>query len=96
MLGLAKKAGQVQSGSFCVEKAVKSGRASLVLLAEDASANTKKEFTNMCEFYEVPCQIYAKKEALGAAIGCELRVVVAVMDDGFAKSIQKAITIQNP
>lgn len=94
MLGLAKKAGRIQSGGFCVEKAVKSGRTSLVLIAEDASANTEKEFTQMCKFYDVPCQIYSKKEILGAAIGCEFRVVVAVMDEGFAKSIQKAIAAE--
>ena len=52
MLGMATKAGKVVSGEFSVEKAVKEGKAWLVLVAEDASDNTKKSFTNMCEFYE--------------------------------------------
>ena len=43
LLGLAMKAGKVVSGEFAVEKYVKEGKStSLVLVAEDASKNTKK------------------------------------------------------
>ena len=49
MLGLAAKAGKVASGEFSTEKEVKSGNACLVIVAEDASDNTKKLFRNkMC------------------------------------------------
>lgn len=44
MLGLAAKAGKVASGEFSTEKEVKSGNACLVIVAEDASDNTKKLF----------------------------------------------------
>lgn len=54
MIGLATKAGKVASGEFCTEKEVKSGRAYLVIVADDASDNTKKKFQNMCDFYQVP------------------------------------------
>lgn len=50
MIGLATKAGKVASGEFCTEKEVKSGRAYLVIVADDASDNTKKKFQNMCDF----------------------------------------------
>ncbi len=40
MIGMAMKAGKVASGEFSTEKAVKEGRAWLVVVAEDASANT--------------------------------------------------------
>ena len=36
MLGIAAKAGKVVSGEFSTEKAVKSDRAELVLVAKDA------------------------------------------------------------
>lgn len=42
MLGLAAKAGKVASGEFMTENAVKSGGAALVIVAEDASENTKR------------------------------------------------------
>ena len=45
MLGLAARAGRIVSGEFTVEKEVKSGRAYLVLIAEDASENTRKKIS---------------------------------------------------
>lgn len=82
-LGLATRAGKVQSGEFSTEKSVKSGKAALVLVAGDASDNTKKKFTNMCTFYKVPIYIYGTKETLGASIGKELRASLALEDTGF-------------
>ena len=40
MLGLAKRAGKISTGSFICEKMIKSGDARLVILANDASDNT--------------------------------------------------------
>ena len=54
LVGLATKAGKTVSGEFMTEREVKSGRAALVILAEDSSENTRKKFCNMCEYYEVP------------------------------------------
>ena len=88
-LGLATKAGKTQSGEFCTEKSVKSFQAFLVIVAEDASDNTKKMFTNMCTYYEVPCVIYGTKVELGHAMGKEMRASLAITDEGFAKMIQK-------
>ena len=88
-LGLATKAGKIQSGEFSTEKSVKCGKASLVIVAEDASDNTKKKFQNMCTFYEVPYYVYGTKDALGACIGKEFRASLAVEDAGFCKAIVK-------
>lgn len=94
MLGLAKRAGKVVSGEFSVEKAVRSGKAYLVIVAEDASANTRKNFTDMCTYYKLPLIFTGTKEALGHAIGCEVRASVAVTDSGFAQSIEKSVAVQ--
>ena len=89
MISLATKAGKVVSGEFCTEKEVKSGMAYLVIVADDASDNTKKKFRNMCEFYQVPVYFYKDKDTLGHAMGKENRAMLAVNDPGFAKSIIK-------
>lgn len=89
MLGLAARSRNVVSGGFATEEAVKSGKAYLVIIAKDASDNTRKKYSNMCEFYEVPCAYYSVKEILGHAIGKEERSCLAVTDQGFADSIQK-------
>ena len=65
ILGLAQKAGKIASGEFATEKAVKSGLAYLVIVAEDASDNTRKKMTNMTTFYKVPLHITGTKEQLG-------------------------------
>ena len=38
LLGLAERAGKIASGEFAAEKAVKTGKARLIIVAEDASA----------------------------------------------------------
>ena len=52
MIGLAQKAGKVASGEFATEKAVKTKKASVVVVASDASDNTKKMFSDMCKYYK--------------------------------------------
>lgn len=89
LLGIAAKSGSVASGEFSTEKAVKDGKAKLVIIAEDASDNTKKSFSNMCEFYHVPIYFYTNKEALGHCIGKEFRASIAITNEGLAKALMK-------
>ena len=89
LISLATKAGKTVSGEFCTEKEVKTGRAALVIVAGDASDNTKKKFKNMCDFYKVPIYFYKDKDTLGHAMGKEFRASLTVLDEGFAKGIRK-------
>lgn len=89
MLGLAARSRNVVSGGFATEAAVKEGKAVLVIIAEDASGNTRKKYSNMCDFYKVPCAIHGTKAVLGHSMGKEERSVLAVTDEGFADSIRK-------
>ncbi|MGO5052178.1 L7Ae/L30e/S12e/Gadd45 family ribosomal protein [Lachnospiraceae bacterium LCP25S3_G4] len=89
LIGLATKAGKTVSGEFSTEKEVKSKNALLVIVAKNASDNTKKKFKNMCEFYEVPIYFYGDKDTLGHAMGKEFRASLAILDAGLAKGIQK-------
>ena len=95
LVSLATKAGKTASGEFCTEKEVKTGMAELVIVAEDASANTKKKFKNMCDFYEVPIYFYGDKDTLGHAMGKQFRASLAILDEGFAKGIRKQLEIKN-
>ncbi|MCR5585609.1 MAG: ribosomal L7Ae/L30e/S12e/Gadd45 family protein [Lachnospiraceae bacterium] len=91
LLSLMQRAGKLQSGEFQTEEAVKTGKAFCVIVAEDASNNTKKLFNDKCTFYKVPIVFFGTKEGLGHAIGKEERSSVAIIDEGFAKSFQKKI-----
>lgn len=89
MLGLAARGRNVVSGEQQTVNAVRDGTAMLVIVAEDASMNTKKLFADKCGFYRVPCYIYGTKESLGNVIGKELRSSVGVIEPGLAKNIIK-------
>ena len=89
LIGLATKAGRTASGEFSTEKAVKSGKAYLVIVSEEASDNTKKMFTNMCTYYKVPICTFGGKGELGHAMGKETRASLAVTEEGLARAIVK-------
>lgn len=90
-IGLATKAGNLASGEFMTEKAVKERKAKLVIVAEDASDNTKKMFTNMCTYYKVPIYFFGEKTKLGHAIGKEFRASLALLDKGLADIVEKQL-----
>ncbi len=91
MIGLATRAGKTASGEFMTEKSVKGNQAYLVIVAADASGNTRKMFRNMCTYYKVPLYIYGTKEMLGHGMGKESRASLAVIDKNFADTIIKRL-----
>lgn len=91
MLSIAAKSGSIASGEFSTEKAVKEGKAYLVIVASDASENTQKMFSDMTKFYEVPMYLYGDKETLGHFIGKEFRASLAVTNEGLARSIEEKL-----
>ena len=93
MLGIAAKSGNVVSGEFSTEKAIKTGRAFLVIVSEEASENTKKMFANMTEFYEVPMYVFGTKEELGRCIGKEFRASLAIMDENLANAVEAKLKL---
>jgi ribosomal protein L7Ae-like RNA K-turn-binding protein len=93
LLGIATKSRNLVSGEFSTEKAVKEHKAALVIVAEDASDNTKKMFTNMCTYYKVPIFFFGDKNDLGHAMGKEYRASLAVLDKGLADAIEKELKL---
>ena len=91
MIGIAAKSGNVVSGEFSTEKAVKTGSAFLVIVSEEASENTKKHFTDMTSFYEVPIYFYGDKNQKYIKEQNEL-IINAINDMKSSKNdIQKSI-----
>ncbi|UKS29846.1 ribosomal L7Ae/L30e/S12e/Gadd45 family protein [Paenibacillus sp. HWE-109] len=89
-LGLAMRAGKLVTGDEGVFKAIRGGEAKLVIMAEDASANTRKKFQDKCQFYGVKLLEIGTKYELGRSIGKEMRVTIGVLDGGFAQMLQKS------
>ncbi len=94
LLGIAAKARKVVSGESMTEQAVKESRAYLVVVAKDASENTKKLFRDKCKFYETAIVFYGSRESLGHCIGKTFRASLAIVDEGLAQAVQKKIAQQ--
>ena len=90
-LGICAKAGTVASGAFAVEKAIKSGKATLVIVAEDASENATEDYKKLCNGYDVKLMIIGSRQLLGKSIGKDERVAIAITDDKMSETlIEKA------
>ena len=88
-LGLAQKAGKVASGDFAVRSALKSGKAKLLVVAEDAAPNSKKDMYYLAEVAGVEVVELLTRDELGYAIGKAKRTAVVITDTNFAKMIKK-------
>ncbi len=91
MLGLSRRAGKVKSGEFSTEKSLKERKARLVIIAADASDNTKKKFRDMCVYRNIPYYEYGTKEELGSVLGQTERSSLSVEDTGFAEQMIKIL-----
>lgn len=90
LLGLASKARKVLTGDTLL-KSIKQKKIELVLIAEDASDNSKKKFIDKCNYYDIPCYIFSDVDKLSSAIGKDNRVCVGISDKGFAFKIKSMI-----
>lgn len=90
-LGLCKQARLLVEGESMCEKALQSNNAKLIIVAENASENTKKKFTNKSNYYRVPIIFFSTKEELGRSLGAEIRATVVIMDENFSAKINSLI-----
>ena len=90
MIGLARKAGEITVGSDLVCLDMKSGKAKLIILANDASDNTKKKIISKSNFYKVRClQPDLSGDEISKAVGKGNTVAaIAVRDKSFSSAIE--------
>ncbi len=87
MVSLSMKAGKLAVGEERAKEAIKSGEARLIIIADDASDNTKKKFSDMAAYRNVPLISIFDRYQFGRLIGKKFSVSAAVTDKGFADSI---------
>ena len=86
-LGLCKRAGYLASGAETVTKAVREGKALLVLYASDVSGNSLKGVVKAAEDCGVTVkELLRTKEELSFALGKHCGIVCTT-DKGFADKI---------
>lgn len=89
MLGFAQKSGNMVSGENTVEMYLPRKKISLVIIAEDASENTKNKFVQMSSRFQVPHIIWGDRETLSHAIGKYNRAVYGVTNKKFSRELRK-------
>lgn len=87
LIGICQKAGKLVSGEFSCEDAIKKDTVYLVILAKDASENTRKKFKDRCNYRNVPLLEFGTKESLGNAIGKVKRATIGIVDETLAEKI---------
>jgi len=89
MLGLAQRAGALVSGAVACEQALKKGKAGLIIVAVDAAAEVREEYSFIAKKHNIPLISVPAKAALGAAIGKSPRVAVVITEQGFSRRLQE-------
>lgn len=90
-IGLAKRAGKVSAGEFICSKSIKDRSAKLIVIAQDASENTKKTLMDSCRHYRVEYLLFSDKDHLGQYTGGGSKAVISINDENFAKSLKEKI-----
>lgn len=86
LLGLAMASKNLVTGDVVLNY-IRSNKVALVIICEDASDNTKKKFSNKCEYYGIEYIIDGNSDDLSHAIGKDNRKVVGILNAKFAKKI---------
>ena len=87
LLGMARRAGALAYGTGSTRRALKEGRARLILFAQDASETQKEKVMKLLRHGTTPRATLGTREALGSAVGTAPVSAVAVTDRGFAKEL---------
>lgn len=87
LLGLAMRAKKIVTGDVLM-KNIRQKKVYFVLIAEDASENTKKKYVDKCSYYHIDYQINGFIDEISRAIGKDNRVALGIVDRGFADKIK--------
>jgi len=82
-LGLALIANKLTIGTTLSLKAIRNGKAKLVLIATDASEKTIKNITDKASFYNVPVLLKYDTLTLSKPVGRKNIKVICILDEGF-------------
>lgn len=84
LLGLARRAGAVAPGTEAVRRAIREGKARLILFATDASSVQLEKIRTTLHDRSIPRAVLGDRNALGAAVGLARLSAVAITDGSLA------------
>lgn len=91
LLGIAARARKVVSGADACLEEMKTKKIGFLIVSEEASDKTKKNYLFYAEKYNIPIAIYGEIDQLSKAIGKKNKAIIGVKDINLAKEIEKII-----
>ncbi len=92
VIGLAFRARKLATGTESVLDAIRAGKSALVLVAADASEDTKKKISDKCAFYGRKFVIIpTMKGELGRLLGRNDTATAAFLDASFVKAFETSL-----
>ena len=90
-LGIAQRAGKIAAGDAAAKESLLHGKAYLLVLAEDAAEKVKTELSALAAG-RIPILLWPDKDDLGRIVGKSRRGALTLLDEGFARAIQKTLS----
>lgn len=94
MFSLCKKSGNMLSGDVQVSQAISGKKAKLLIIAADASDNTKKNFESKAKYYNVEYFIFGDRDEMSGLIGSNNKTTFCITDENFANKIKELILLE--
>lgn len=92
LLGLTAKAGKLTFGTDSCLDMIEKHKLKLVIVAEDSSERTIKNFKDKCVQNNIDFYIFGKKDDLSKSIGKVNKTVVGIKDKNLAGAIIKILS----
>ena len=91
LLGFAKKAKMLVTGSNAVLRRILTGEAEIVIVTEDAGNSVKDKFKRLCDENEVAFFILGSQLDFERATNEQNKVIYSVLDAGFKNKLVQLI-----
>ena len=91
LLGITAKAGKIAFGTDSCLEMISKHKLKLVIVAEDSSERTIKNFKEKCEQNNIDFYIFGKKDDLSKSIGKVNKTVIGIKDKNLAGAIIKIL-----
>ena len=91
LIGLARRAGKIDFGTQSSTDTIKRKKAKLIIMAQDISDRTKKNFETLCNKEKIEYRIFGTIDELSNCIGQNNKAVICIKDENFSNEIKKII-----
>ena len=91
LLGFAKKAGKLITGTNAVLRSILYGEACIVIVNKNAGKSVKEKFKRLCLENDIKFYVFGSEDEFERATGENNKVIYSVCDAGFSNKLVQLI-----